>query len=80
MFFNVNGEEKVIDCRPSDAIAVGLRMNVPIYAEACVLENIKYLDWTGSLIMRLKNRRINILYLYTIIKNLLKWKGLLLKF
>ena len=38
MFFNVNGEEKVIDCRPSDAIAVGLRMNVPIYAEACVLE------------------------------------------
>ena len=38
MFFNVNGEEKVIDCRPSDAIAVGLRMNVPIYAESCVLE------------------------------------------
>ncbi len=38
MFFNVNGEEKVIDCRPSDAIAIGLRMNVPIYAESCVLE------------------------------------------
>ena len=38
MFFNVNGEEKVIYCRPSDAIAVGLRMNVPIYAESCVLE------------------------------------------
>ncbi len=38
MFFNVNGEERVIDCRPSDAIAVGLRMNVPIYAESCVLE------------------------------------------
>lgn len=38
MFFNVNGKEKVIDCRPSDAIAVGLRMNVPIYAESCVLE------------------------------------------
>lgn len=38
MFFNVNGEEKVIDCRPSDAIAVGLRMNVPIYAESCILE------------------------------------------
>lgn len=38
MFFNVNGEEKVIDCRPSDAIAVGLRMNVPIYAESCVLD------------------------------------------
>ena len=38
MFFNVNGEEIVIDCRPSDAIAEGLRMNVPIYAESCVLE------------------------------------------
>ena len=38
MFFNVNGEEKVIDCRPSDAIAIGLRMNVPIYAESCVLD------------------------------------------
>lgn len=38
MFFNVNGLEKVIDCRPSDAIAIGLKMNVPIYAESCVLE------------------------------------------
>ncbi len=38
MFFNVNGEEKIIDCRPSDAIAIGLKMNVPIYAESCVLE------------------------------------------
>ncbi len=38
MFFNVNGEEKVLDCRPSDAIAVGLKMDVPIYAESCVLE------------------------------------------
>ena len=38
MYFNVNGVEKVIDCRPSDAIAMGLKMNVPIYAESCVLE------------------------------------------
>lgn len=38
MYFNVNGLEKVIDCRPSDAIAIGLKMNVPIYAESCVLE------------------------------------------
>ena len=38
MYFNVNGVEKVIDCRPSDAIAIGLKMNVPIYAESCVLE------------------------------------------
>lgn len=38
MYFNVCGEEKVIDCRPSDAIAIGLRMSIPIYAELCVLE------------------------------------------
>ena len=38
MYFNVNGLEKVIDCRPSDAIAIGLKMNVPIYAESCVIE------------------------------------------
>lgn len=39
MFFDVDGEEKMLDCRPSDAVAIGLRMNVPIYAESCVLEN-----------------------------------------
>lgn len=38
MYFNVNGMEKMIDCRPSDAIAIGLKMNVPIYAESCVLD------------------------------------------
>ncbi len=38
MYFNVEGIEKVIDCRPSDAIAIGLKMNVPIYAESCILE------------------------------------------
>lgn len=38
MYFNVEGVEKVIDCRPSDAIAIGLKMNVPIYAESCILE------------------------------------------
>lgn len=38
MYFNVEGVEKIIDCRPSDAIAIGLKMNVPIYAESCVLE------------------------------------------
>lgn len=38
MYFNVNGMEKMIDCRPSDAIAIGLKMDVPIYAESCVLD------------------------------------------
>ncbi len=38
MCFNVDGVEKIIDCRPSDAIAVGLKMGVPIYAESCVLD------------------------------------------
>ena len=32
-----NGEEKEIDCRPSDAVALAVRANVPIFAEESVL-------------------------------------------
>ena len=38
MVFDVDGEERIIDSRPSDAIAIGLKMDIPIYAESCVLE------------------------------------------
>lgn len=38
MIISVNGEERVIDCRPSDAIAVAVRLNVPIFADFCVLD------------------------------------------
>ncbi|MDP6549485.1 MAG: bifunctional nuclease family protein [Dehalococcoidia bacterium] len=33
-----NGEAKEIDCRPSDAVALAVRAQVPIYAEELVLE------------------------------------------
>jgi bifunctional DNase/RNase len=34
----VNGVAKEIDCRPSDAVALAVRAQVPIYAEESVLE------------------------------------------
>ena len=33
-----NGEAKEIDCRPSDAVALAVRVQVPIYAEESVLD------------------------------------------
>jgi hypothetical protein len=33
-----NGEAKEIDCRPSDAVALAVRAQVPIYAEETVLD------------------------------------------
>jgi hypothetical protein len=38
---NVKGKELEIDCRPSDAIAVALRMKAPIFASAQVLAKSK---------------------------------------
>ena len=35
---DVNGQEMEIDSRPSDAIALAVRVNAPIYAEESVLE------------------------------------------
>lgn len=36
---NVNGETIEIDSRPSDALALAVRVNVPIYAEESVLDS-----------------------------------------
>jgi len=41
---NTNGETVEIDSRPSDAIAVALRVNAPIFVMQSVLENAKSLD------------------------------------
>lgn len=38
MVVSVNGEEKIIDCRPSDAVAIAVRMKIPIFAECCVMD------------------------------------------
>ncbi len=40
----VGGELVAIDARPSDAIALALRVRAPIFAEDTVLENAKQLD------------------------------------
>lgn len=40
----VGGEPVVIDARPSDAIALALRVSAPIFAEHTVIDNAKSLD------------------------------------
>ena len=40
----VGGEVVAIDARPSDAIALALRVGVPIFAEETVITNAKQLD------------------------------------
>ena len=42
----VGGEPVVIDARPSDAIALALRVRAPIFAEDTVIDNAKSLDVT----------------------------------
>jgi bifunctional DNase/RNase len=48
LFLGVNGEELQIDARPSDAIAVALRMKAPIYASTEVLAKSKSLPGPGT--------------------------------
>jgi uncharacterized protein len=38
IILNVEGKEKGIDCRPSDAVALAIRAEVPIFAEEAVLD------------------------------------------
>lgn len=38
IILNVDGEQVVIDARPSDALALAVRVNAPIYAEEAVLD------------------------------------------
>ncbi|KSV16825.1 hypothetical protein CY91_05885 [Dehalococcoides mccartyi] len=38
VLLEVDGEQMEIDCRPSDALALAVRVNVPIYAADSVLE------------------------------------------
>lgn len=43
IMISVNGEEMSVDSRPSDAIALAVRTQVPIYAEDAVLEKASVL-------------------------------------
>ena len=42
----VGAELVAVDARPSDAIALALRVKAPIYVEDTVIENAKSLDFT----------------------------------
>ena len=44
IFISINGNTLEVDSRPSDAIAVALRMNAPIYVTRNVLENAKSME------------------------------------
>ncbi len=43
---NLNGNEVLIDARPSDAIALALRVNAPIFVAEKVIEEAKSIEFT----------------------------------
>ena len=49
VFIEIGGETMAIDSRPSDAIALALRMKSPIYVEEEVINKAKSLDGTRDL-------------------------------
>jgi bifunctional DNase/RNase len=44
LHFEQDGEPVIIDCRPSDAIAIALRENVRIYVDDGLMYNIKFVE------------------------------------
>jgi hypothetical protein len=44
IYLLINGDQQVIDSRPSDAIALALRSEAPIFVEQSVLEQARSLD------------------------------------
>ena len=46
IYLTVNGDTVAVDARPSDAIALALRVRVPIFVEDTVIDNAKTLDFT----------------------------------
>jgi len=49
VFIEIGGETMAIDSRPSDAIALALRMKSPIYVEEEVINKAKSIDGTRDL-------------------------------
>ena len=45
IYLDVNGEPVAIDARPSDAIALALRAQAPIFVEDRVIDNAKTVDF-----------------------------------
>ena len=46
IYLTVNGDTVAVDARPSDAIALALRVCAPIFVEDAVIDNAKSLDFT----------------------------------
>ena len=46
IYLTVNGDTVAVDARPSDAIALALRVRAPIFVEDAVIDNAKRLDFT----------------------------------
>ena len=46
IYMTVNGDTVAVDARPSDAIALALRVRAPIFVEGAVIDSAKRLDFT----------------------------------
>ena len=46
IYMTVNGDTVAVDARPSDAIALALRVHAPIFVEDAVIDSAKKLDFT----------------------------------
>ena len=46
IYLTVDGDTVAVDARPSDAIALALRVRAPIFVEDTVIDNAKTLDFT----------------------------------
>lgn len=46
IYLQVNGDTVAVDARPSDAIALALRVRAPIFVEDAVIDNAKSVDFT----------------------------------
>jgi bifunctional DNase/RNase len=60
LFLSFKGQELQIDARPSDAIAVALRMKAPIYASTQVLEKSKALPPSAPTATKALQKRVGI--------------------
>ena len=41
LLLDLQGKEIIIDCRPSDGVALALRMDIPIYVDEGIIENFQ---------------------------------------
>jgi bifunctional DNase/RNase len=48
LYVGIEGEERVIDSRPSDAIALAIRLKAPIYVVESVMERTKEMGLLSS--------------------------------